>query len=83
MPRYANALEILPRELLVEVQKHFSGNLWIPHPKAFYDSRRELVLQLFRKGTTTKEISALASLTTRRVCQILVEARQTGEIPSK
>jgi len=44
MPRYANALEILPRELLVEVQKHFSGNLWIPHPKAFYDSRRELVL---------------------------------------
>lgn len=78
--RHANAKDVLPKELLAEVQKHYTGNLWVPLPKMFYESRRELVLELFKRGTTTKEIASSASLSTRRVSQILAEARQSGEI---
>jgi hypothetical protein len=69
--KYANAEQILPRELLKEVQKYHSGILWIPAPGSFYKERRQLVIALKSQGIETDEIASLAGVTRRRVNQIL------------
>ena len=76
---YANAKDVLPPELLKEVQKHYSGILWIPAPGSFYQERRDLVVALHLQGVSTGEISTLAGVTTRRVNQILAEYRQGNQ----
>ncbi len=68
---YANARDILPPDLLAEVQKHCTGLVWIPSPKTFLRERRQLILTLRGEGVPTKEIARLAGITTRRVNQIL------------
>ncbi|MGE4285118.1 MAG: hypothetical protein AB7F23_00730 [Phycisphaerae bacterium] len=74
--KYANAEQILPRELLKEVQKHHSGILWIPAPGSFYKERRQLVIALKSQGIETDEIASLAGITRRRVNQILADHRK-------
>jgi hypothetical protein len=74
--KYANAEQILPRELLKEVQKHHSGILWIPAPGSFYKERRQLVIALKSQRIETDEIASLAGITRRRVNQILADHRK-------
>ena len=74
-PRYANARDVLPPELLCAVQQHFAGLLWVPAETHLYAARRKLVLALRDQGVHTQEISQLAGVTTRRVRQILAQAR--------
>ena len=76
MKRYANAENILPADLLKEVQKYHTGILWIPTPRRFYQERRQLVIALHMQGVPTKEIANLAGITVRRVNQILAVERK-------
>lgn len=68
---YANAREALPPGLLARVQEHYSGLLWIPSGRTFYEDRTNLVLTLKAEGVSSREIAALAGITPRRVNQIL------------
>ena len=68
---YANATDVLPPELLKEVQKHHSGMLWVPVAESFYRQRRRLVIALKEQNVSTEEIANLAGITSRRVNQIL------------
>jgi hypothetical protein len=65
--RYANAKDVLPEELFEQIQKHYTGILWVPAPSRFYQERRDLVLALHLQGISSQEISNLAGVTTRRV----------------
>ncbi len=68
---YANARGVLPPGLLAQVQEHWTGMLWVPSPRTFYDDRKQLVLTLKAEGVSSREIAALAGVTPRRVNQIL------------
>ena len=73
---YANAEEVLPPDVLEEVQKHHSGMLWIPAAESFYRQRRKLVIALKSQRVSTEEISNLAGITPRRVNQILAQHKK-------
>lgn len=76
MKPYANAADVLPPELVREIQKHFYGILWIPSPDTFYLQRRDLVHALKSQGIGPKEIANLAGISLRRVYQILRDNKQ-------
>ena len=78
--KYGNAKNVLPPELLREVQKHFTGMMWVPAHPQFFALRRQLVLELKGQGVLTREIAKLAGVTTRRVRQIVAKA--CSESPS-
>ena len=73
---YANARDVLPQELLAQVQEHWSGLLWVPSPNTFYPDRKKLVRTLRAQGVSSREIARLAGVSTRRVNQILQEERE-------
>ena len=75
---YANGRHVLPTDLLAAVQEHFSGLLWSPSKYSFFDERRDLVLSLKAKGVPTSEVARLAKITTRRVRQIVRQAKNEG-----
>lgn len=68
MKRYVNAKEVLPSELLSEVQKYHSGIMWIP-PKD-YERRNEAILKLRKQGLTYEEIAEEIGLSVERIKQI-------------
>ncbi len=78
--KYANAKNVLPPELLSEVQKHFTGMMWVPAHTQFFAVRRRLVLELKAQGVSTCEIAKLAGVTPRRVRQILAKARSESQL---
>ena len=51
---YLNGREVLPPDVLAEVQKHASGLIWIPSPKTFFRERRQLILTLREQGVPTR-----------------------------
>jgi len=67
---YFHAREVLPPDLLAEVQKHVSGLVWVPSPKTFFHERRQLILTLREQGVPTREIARLSGISVRRVNQI-------------
>ncbi len=75
---YANAKDVLPANLLITVQQHYTGILWIPTSKRSYQERNKLIVDLRRHGACSREIGILTGLTTRRVNQILMGKRTTG-----
>ena len=75
-PNYANARDVLPKELLKEIQKYHTGALWVPEPSGFYQERRQLVIALSEQGIKSVEIANLAGITARRVNQILAKHRK-------
>ena len=76
MKKYANAEEILPVDLLKQVQQYHTGILWIPTPSRFYKERRQLVIALHLQDIDSREIADLAGVTVRRVNQILAAERK-------
>ena len=76
--KYGNAKDILPPELLREVQQHFTGMMWVPAHTQFFAVRRKLVLALKGQGVSAREIAKLAGVTPRRVRQILAKDRGTS-----
>ena len=72
---YFNGNDVLPPDLLAEVQRHVTGLVWIPAPNAFFGERRKLILTLHKQGVPTREIARLAGISVRRVNQIIAEKK--------
>lgn len=70
---YANARDILPVDLIIAIQKYWSGLLWIPVKQRDYQERRNLIASLSQQGICSRQIAVLSGLTTRRINQILAE----------
>ena len=68
---HVNARDILPPELLKEVQRHCSGYIYVPETREFYEERRRRVVDLRRQGLCTSEIARSVCVCPRRVRQIL------------
>ena len=75
--RYANAQEILPADLLAQLQQHHTGLLWIPAVNTT-TKRRDLVVTLHGQGLQPGAIAALAGISVRRVQQIVAKERQSS-----
>jgi hypothetical protein len=81
--QYANAAEILPSDLVRQIQKYHCGLIWVPSPSNFYQERKDLVIGMFKRGIPTKEIAALAGVSTRRVNQVLRANRHSAPVGGK
>lgn len=68
---YKNAADVLPPQLLKEVQQCHVGLLWVPASSDFYEKRDAGIEALYRRGVGTAEIAGLSQVTERRVRQIL------------
>ena len=74
-----NATDVLPADLVAEVQKHYGGLLWVPKAKTFHKTRRRLVEDLLRRDVPTAEVAEMAKLTVRRVQQIRKAMADTAD----
>lgn len=74
-PAYINARDVLPPDLLAEVQKHYVGLMKVPSPDTFFDDRLKAILSLRDQGVPSREIARLAGLSHRRVNQILAKEK--------
>ena len=74
MKKYANAKDVLPAELLQEVRKFCTGNLYIP-PGNHCREKRTLVMRLHGQQSDAKSIASVTGLSPRRVFQIIAEER--------
>jgi len=77
MQSYINAAKVLPKELVQEIRKHYTGMMYVPNGND-REARRKLVIALHSHSTPAKEIAILAGLSLRRVHQIIAE-----EFPKK
>lgn len=78
--QYANAAEILPDELLKEVQRYFpDGLLWVPKGGFDHKERADLAVKLIEKGAPVKEVAELAKMSPRHVRRLVKKhAEKTG-----
>jgi len=68
---YSNAADVLPPELLREVQKHWRGLLYVPPaPDSPRNEDADVIRGMILSGSSAPEIAALAKITPRRVYQI-------------
>lgn len=75
--RYQNAATILPKPLLMEVQRLAAGKvLYIPYPVTRRDFNRLKVLDLRMQGYSLNQIAFRTGLTRQGVCKILQRDRQ-------
>jgi hypothetical protein len=72
MKKYANAKEVLPEELFLEVKKHYTGMMYVAKGNDSED-RKKLVIALWKQKTPAREISLLSGLSVRRVHQIIAQ----------
>ena len=75
---YANANEVLPKELSEKLRKHYIGMLYIPAKNSKGQNTKNLVLSLTANGTSSHEIEIITGLTRRRINQIRAEYREMG-----
>lgn len=78
-PRYTNAAEVLPEELLAAVRERLGPGgcfLWIPAAGNLTRARRnELVAKLYAEGHSTAAIADRLFISQRTVFRILAKAR--------
>ena len=74
MSQYANAVDVLPKELLEKIRQYHRGMLYIPDDRN-RDDTKKFVLSMFKNGIPSSEISMLSGLTKRRVNQIIQDHR--------
>ena len=78
-PRYANATEILPAELLAAVREKLGPgecSLWIPAERKISRERRnEFVVELYAAGHSSAAIAERLFISQRTVFRILAKAR--------
>ena len=71
MPIYSNAADVLPPDLLREVQMHWRGLLYVPpaaNPAQEEDA--DFIRTMIRSGCPAVEVAAIAGVTLGRVYQI-------------
>ena len=71
--RHVNACDVLPGELVREVQRYVSGYIYVPCTREYYVCRRREIARSRAEGMSTGAIAAEFHLSTRRVRQILAE----------
>ena len=83
MPSYANAREVLPPELLAQVQQHFEGGLlWIPvrarrRRKTRVDlERNRRIIREKEAGATNRTLAQKYGLSEERVRQIVSASKR-------
>jgi len=78
-PRYTNAAEVLPEELLAAVRERIGRGgcfLWIPAAGNLTRARRnELVAKLYAEGHSTAAIADRLFISQRTVFRILAKSR--------
>jgi Mor family transcriptional regulator len=79
---YANAREILPQQVLLNVQHHFEGGLlWIPPREARKEKtrghleRNRQILEEKAGGASTKVLADKYGLSTERIRQLVREPK--------
>ena len=72
---YANAKDVLPKELFEEVKKHFTGVMYVSE-RIRPEEKRKLVLALRKQEMDAKEIAPIVGISVRRAHQILAEERE-------
>jgi DNA-binding NarL/FixJ family response regulator len=77
--RHVNARDVLPKELLREVQRYCSGYIYVPSTREFYAKRRGEIALLARRGLTVELIAERMALSERRVRQVLAERGRRGK----
>lgn len=66
MKLYSNAVDVLPSELLAEVQKHWHGGyLWVPRRDRM--QRREFLFKAIQSGLSAEDVAALAGISRSQV----------------
>jgi hypothetical protein len=70
---YVRADDVLPPKLLMQVRKYYTGVVYIPASREFYERRRRKVLSLHAKGFPTSVIAGRVCVCRRRVQQIIRE----------
>ena len=66
MMLYSNAVDVLPAELLAEVQKHWhGGSLWIPRRDRM--RRREFLFKAIQSGLSAEDVAVLAGISRSQV----------------
>ncbi|MFD1677050.1 CD3324 family protein [Alicyclobacillus fodiniaquatilis] len=88
MKRYINAREVLPAELIKEIQKYVKGqHLYIPQTeredwgastgsKAAYQKRNTKILELYNSGVSIIELTEMYGLSEERVRNIIYEKQR-------
>lgn len=78
-PKYANAADVLPGELLTAVREKLGKGgcfLWVPSEKNTGRERRNrYVVQLYQKGYSAADIADRLFISERTVWRILARAR--------
>ncbi|AQR94044.1 MULTISPECIES: CD3324 family protein [Clostridium] len=82
--KYLNAAEVLPKDLLIEIQKHIKGEvLYIPSDndrirwgekngsRNYFENRNKEIKQLYKNGCSLEEISCKYRLAYDTVRKIL------------
>lgn len=70
---YSNAKNLLPPELLAEVQKFCSGLVWIPAPTRQCGRKRRIATQMLRTGMTSGDIRKLIDISPRHLRRLARE----------
>jgi hypothetical protein len=75
---YHNAKDVLPAALLAEIQRHFTGHLWVPTAESNAVKNRQRVIQLHKAGIGTHAIAEMVEMSQRRVQQIIQSSNNEG-----
>jgi len=72
MPVYTNAADVLPPDLLTEVQKRWQGLLYVPPPERRNKAAdpREAVLLAIQSGCPVKDIAVAYGMSSRHVYRL-------------
>ncbi len=76
--KHVNAEDVLPQDLLREVQQHYTGYIYVSRSREFYAARRRMVTELHHSGLSTRDIAEKVHLCVRRVQQIIREQTASG-----
>jgi hypothetical protein len=76
--RCPNARDVLPEEVVKQIQKYYHGHMWVPPAVNAPNKRRANVLALYMQGRTQVDIARIVKLTPQRVWQIIAKERRKG-----
>lgn len=76
MKKYANAKDVLPEELFLEIKKYYDSGMLYVEKGNDSKAKRKLVIALWMQKTPAREIALLAGLSMRRVHQIIAQERR-------
>ncbi|OGV47599.1 MAG: hypothetical protein A2017_09965 [Lentisphaerae bacterium GWF2_44_16] len=80
MGNYANAKDVLPKELFEELKKYCTGGMLYISEGAHHRDKQKLAVMLHGQKTDIRDIANITGLSTRRVYQIIAQERQKNAV---